>query len=131
MPIFNFLKAILIHVPYLAEVYKIAEKYCSKKEDDKRLIKQILNAAIEELKSNAQRYIGDSRAPFELRRVRELIDYGGPHKLNEEQKDQLRKYCANARICNSDRVTVAVNPGRVQNMSAQLCAQLEKILSEV
>lgn len=127
----NLLKAIIPNIPYVKPLYDCVKEYWNSKQNEKNIIKALINAAIEELRYNGNAGIGSKENPFLVKNIGSLIEYCGSHALNEENKKQLRQYRLDA--ANSARITVnsSVKPGHVQNRSKELCFILEHILSKL
>lgn len=129
----NLLKAILPIVTYLKPIYDYFKEFYDAKQNETSTLRALVNAAMEELKHNANPRIGDKASPFLLKNIGMLIEYCGSNELNEENKEQFRQYRLHATECNSGKITTnsIARPGRVQNRSKELCVILEQALSKL
>ncbi len=94
--------------------------------DKKNEAISLYEAAIEDVKYNGP-YIGNSKVPFQVGAIRNLLAYSGPYSLNEDDKEKLRYYVHVAGRCNGGRTSGqrGIVPGAVQGQQAPMILMLE------
>ena len=88
--------------------------------------RKLYEAAIEDVKYNGP-HIGNSKVPFQIGAIRNLLAYSGPYSLNEDDKEKLRFYVQVAGQCNGGRLSGrrGIVPGAVQGRQAPMIQMLE------
>ena len=103
----------------------IARLFKSKEKKKNKL--NLINQTIEELKYNKVPGIGDSKCLFKLESIHTIsIDNSG--LINKILKNQLLEYIKIANLCNGDRLSSDVKPGKVKSLSSTLIKILEDLV---
>ena len=106
----------------IARQVKKRQTFKEKKKNQLNFIDQ----TIEELKYNKAPGIGDSKCLFKFESIHTIsIDNSG--LINKILKNQLLGYIKIANLCNGDRLSSNVKPGKVKSLSSTLIKILEDL----
>ncbi len=104
---------ILISTLIISKIARKSKKTQISKEK-KKIYLDLIDQTIEELKYNTTPGIGDSKCPFKLKSSQDIsIDNSG--LINKFLKNQLLEYIKIANLCNGDRLSSNVKPGKVKS----------------
>jgi len=107
----------------IARQVKKRQPFKEKKKNQLNLIDQ----TIEELKYNKAPGIGDSKCLFKFESIHTIsIDNSG--LIPKILKNQLLEYIKIANLCNGDRLSADVKPGKVKSLSSTLIKILEDLI---